>query len=190
MTGISIVGISGNLSRPSRTSAVVSAVLGRAQERFAGKRRLIELIDISSTIFAAQSYDQLSGEGRAIIDTIETADLLVVGSPVYRGSYTGAFKHLFDLVRHDRLAGKPIAITATGGSHMHALVTEHQLRPLFGFFSALSLPTVIYATEHDFRDYKISNPAIEERIGRVVSEAAAILDRRRTEPLESIAVHA
>ena len=81
-----------------------------------------------------------------MIDDIERADLLIVGTPVYRGSYTGAFKHVFDLVRHDRLRGTPVILTATGGSQMHGLVTEHQLRPLFGFFGALSLPTTVYAT--------------------------------------------
>lgn len=67
----------------------------------------------------------------------------LVGSPVYKGAYTGLFKHLFDLVAPAALKGKPVAIGATGGGARHALVVEHAFRPLFGFFGALALPTAI-----------------------------------------------
>ncbi|MCI0354597.1 MAG: NAD(P)H-dependent oxidoreductase, partial [Acidobacteria bacterium] len=52
-----------------------------------------------------------------IIDSIQSADLLVVGTPIYRGSYTGAFKHVFDLVRQDALAGKPVVLSAHAFIH-------------------------------------------------------------------------
>jgi FMN reductase len=50
-------------------------------------------------------------------------------------------------------------------------VIEHQLRPLFGFLNALTLPTSIYAVEADFKNYSVSNPRIDERIERVADEA-------------------
>ena len=113
-----------------------------------------------------------------MIDDIETADLLIVGTPVYRGSYTGAFKHVFDLVRHDRLRGTPVILTATGGSQMHGLVTEHQLRPLFGFFGALSLPTAVYATESDFENYMLVSNPVRQRVAAAASDAVRILAQR------------
>ena len=178
MAAFSIVGVAGNVTRPSRTSALLRAVLNGLQSQIDADSRLIELIDAAPLLLSALTPDRLDAEGRALIRTIEAADLLVVGTPVYRASYTGALKHLFDLVRHDALAGKPIILTATGGSQMHALVTEHQLRPLFGFFNALTLPTTIYATEADFRDFQITSPAVHDRIERAVWEAAGVLDAR------------
>jgi len=38
----------------------------------------------------------------------ETADLLIAASPVFRGSYTGLFKHFFDFVDQYAIAGKPV----------------------------------------------------------------------------------
>jgi FMN reductase len=55
---------------------------------------------------------------------------------------------------------------------MHGLVTEHQLRPLFGFLNALTLPTSVYAVESDFDNYHVSSARILERIERVADEAA------------------
>jgi len=66
-------------------------------------------------------------------------------------------------------------LAATGGSHLHGLVCEHQLRPLFGFFNALTLPTAVYATEADFHDYALVNPQVIARIKRAAAEAAAQL---------------
>jgi FMN reductase len=65
----------------------------------------------------------------------------------------------------------PVLLAATGGSDRHALVIEHQLRPLFGFFQALSLPIGVYATEADFTDYQITSPQVLERIERAVESA-------------------
>ncbi len=174
MTGPTILGLSGNVKRPSRTASLVDAVVSWAAERLGGNGRLIELVDAAPVLFRALRADQLDAEGRAIIDAVEAADVLVVGSPVYRASYTGALKHLFDLVDYRALTGKRVILVATGGTPLHGLMTEHQLRPLFGFFNALSLPTAVYATEADFTDYYISNTAVHERINRAVSELAQV----------------
>lgn len=68
-----------------------------------------------------------------MIQTIIEAEALVIGSPTYKGSYTGLFKHVFDLLDPADLRGKPVILTATGGGDRHSLVVEHQLRPLFAF---------------------------------------------------------
>ncbi|SCX31489.1 MULTISPECIES: FMN reductase [Agrobacterium] len=175
MTSQTILGLSGNVKRPSRTASLVDAVVSLAAERLGGNGRLIELVDAAPILFKALRADQLDAEGRAIIEAVEAADVLVVGSPVYRASYTGALKHLFDLVDYRALTGKRVILVATGGTPLHGLMTEHQLRPLFGFFNALTLPTAIYATEADFTDYDISNSAVHGRIERAVSELAQVL---------------
>lgn len=185
--GLSIVGIAGNVTRPSRTSVLVRAVVDALAERTGGTPRQIELVEVAPVLFAALTRDRLAGEAAEIIRAVEAADVLVVGSPVYRASYTGALKHLFDLVRHDALAGRPVILAATGGSALHGLVTEHQLRPLFGFFNALTVPTTVYATEDDFRDYRITNPQIAVRIERAVGEAARLVAGEPARPVEALA---
>jgi len=184
--GLSIVGIAGNVSRPSRTSVLVRAVVDALAERTGGTPRQIEIVEVAPVLFAALTRDRLTGEAAEIIRAVEAADVLVVGSPVYRASYTGALKHLFDLVRHDALAGRPVILAATGGSALHGLVTEHQLRPLFGFFNALTVPTTVYATEDDFRDYRITNPQIAVRVERAVGEAARLVAGEPVRPVETL----
>ena len=120
--------------------------------------------------------DDLDPQVRAIVDSILTADALVVGSPVYKGSYTGLFKHLFDLIEPAALAGKPVLLTATGGGEKHALVVEHQLRPLFGFFEAATVPTGIYASAADFAEGQPTAPALLARIDRAVAQLCPVAE--------------
>jgi len=177
---LKILGISGSVSRPSRTTALIRQILAALPPRANEDIELLELADEAPHLFSALTRGQLRGRGAEVVRAVEQADLLVVGTPVYRASYTGALKHLFDLVHHEAFAGKPVLLAATGGTPLHGLVTEHQLRPLFGFLNTLTLPTAIYATEQDFTDYRLTSPKLQERIQRAVAEARAQLDARAT----------
>jgi FMN reductase len=67
-----------------------------------------------------------------------------------------------------------VLLAATGGSDRHALVLEHQLRPLFGFLQALTLPIGVYASTADFDGYQVGNGSLQERI-RLAADRAAPL---------------
>jgi len=133
---IKVVAVSGGLQRPSRTLTVVEALIDALGEHASIDVRLIELGSIGPKLAGALYPSQLPDDVKADIAAIESADFLVVGSPVYRASFTGLFKHLFDFVDHNTLIDVPVLLAATGGSDRHALVIEHQFRPLFSFFQA------------------------------------------------------
>jgi len=168
---LNVVAVSGGLQRPSRTLALVEELLVALGEVLPISVRLIELGEIAPKFAGAVHRSQLPESVEADLKAIETADLLVVASPVYRASYTGLFKHLFDFVHHEALIGVPVLLAATGGSERHALVIDHQLRPLFAFFQADALPIGVYATEKDFDGYSVSDPALQERIALAVARA-------------------
>jgi FMN reductase len=172
----SVLGISGGVSMPSRTTAVVAALVKAIAQRISADTGLIEITEAAPSLFAGLSRGMLGASGEAIVQRVENADLLVVGTPVYRGSYTGALKHLFDLVDYRALAGKTVLLAATGGSPYHGLVLEHQLRPLFGFFGAVTVPTGVYGAPDDFIGAEIVGPAIVERISRAATEAVSLLN--------------
>ncbi|CAN7371997.1 NAD(P)H-dependent oxidoreductase [Mesorhizobium amorphae] len=180
MARLSVLGISGGVSTPSRTTAVVNALVKAVALRIPADTGLIEITEAAPSLFAGLSRGALGASGEAIIQRVEKADLLV-GTPVYRASYSGALKHLFDLVDYHALAGKTVLLAATGGSPYHGLVLEHQLRPLFGFFGAVTVPTGVYGAPDDFVDAKIVGAAIIERISRAATEAASLLNSSHTD---------
>lgn len=114
---------------------------------------------------------------KTIWPRLKAADALIVGTPVYRASFTGLFKHFFDFVEQTALVDVPVLLAASGGSDRHALVLEHQLRPLFSFFQAQTLPIGVYATDRDFaKDYSIQSDLLRDRITLAVARALPILE--------------
>lgn len=172
-----IVGFSGNTTRPSSTRRFVQSV-GETLARQVGlEHQVFDVEDLGPSLASARSVADLDAEGRRVLETIIQAEALVIGSPTYKGSYTGLFKHVIDLLDPADLRGKPIIITATGGGDRHSLVVEHQLRPLFAFFEAFVTPTAIYATGRDFVEGDLS-PAISARVRQAVNEASLLVQRR------------
>ena len=174
---LSVTAIAGSLQKPSRTEALLEAIAGELHAALPIRTTVVKLSEIGPQAGSAMHRAALPPAAFAAVQAIEEADLLVVASPVYRASYTGLLKHLFDFVGHKALVGRPVLLAATGGSDSHLLMIDHRLRPLFAFFDALPLPLGIYATEGDFDDYKLASPAVSERIARAVDAALPWLPR-------------
>ena len=183
---LKIAAVIGSFQRPSRTAALVEALLERFAERLPVDIDVIEISDIGKALGGAFSVSALPEAVRRQFAAVESADFLIVAAPVFRGTYPGLFKHFFDLVGQNALVDTPVLLAATGGSDRHALVLEHQLRPLFSFFQALTLPIGVYATESDFANYQIISEPLQARI-RLAAERAAPLFGASATPLLKIA---
>ncbi|EEF25136.1 FMN reductase, putative [Ricinus communis] len=175
---LKVTAVSGSYKLPSRTAALVEAITQQLGKQLPIDLHLIELSEISSSLVASYDPKALPLKVQKDIQAIETADLLVVATPVYRASYTGLFKHLFDLVDYEALVDVPVLLAATGGSERHALIIDHELRPLFSFFQALTLPIGVYATEADFENYQVKSEAVTARIALAVERALPLLKHR------------
>ena len=178
MPNPTVVGFSGNFTRPSKTRGFVEQIVRENAARNKQTTRTKNIEDVGASLGSARWARDLDQQARTVLDRVVNADVLVVGSPTYKGSYTGLFKHFFDLIDPSALRGKPVLLLATGGGERHALIVEHQLRPLFGFFEALALPTAVYATDKDFADGVLVSDAIRKRAAQAVEEAGYALLRR------------
>ncbi len=179
-----VVAVSGSLHEPSKTTALLRAITAAVAERAPVEAQLIELTQIGPSLAGALTRDQLPPEAEAQLKAIETADLLIAGSPVYRASFTGLFKHLFDFVDQYALVGTPVLLAATGGGERHALMIEHQLRPLFAFFQALTLPLGVYASTTDFDGYEVATDVLRARIALAAERALPLVGYTASRPAE------
>ncbi|PZO60942.1 MAG: FMN reductase [Leifsonia xyli] len=180
MSGELVVGVSGSPSDPSRTSTLVAATVARLGQEIEGARtETVEIGPLLADLGAASSREAMSDRTRAALETVEAADVLVVGSPAFRAAYSGAFKLFFDWIGQYDLVDTPVLLTATGGSDRHALLVEHQMRPLFGFFQSTTLPIGVFGNERDFTKreggYDIGNVDLELRIDQAVRRAIPII---------------
>ena len=182
------VGFAGSSSRPSRTRNLVEAITTTAAKRIGATTTIYDLNEIHPSLGSTLETSKAPPDLVDLIEAITNADALIVGSPVYKGTYTGLFKHLFDLIEPKALKDKPVVLSATGGSERHALVLDHGLRPLFAFFSADIVATGVYATETDFTEYQPSSPALLSRIDRAALELSWRINTARGEFLEPVQI--
>ena len=145
---------------------------------------IIEIHTLNPGLGAALEREQLDTRAEAAVRKVETADLVIAATPVFRGSYTGLFKHFFNFVGQYALADKPVMLVATGGSERHAMVINQVLRPLFAFFQAWTAPIGVYLSAGDFDGTTVLNPEAYERIEVAVDNVvpvARLLASNRTE---------
>ena len=181
-----VVAVSGTLSTPSKNDALVDAILDELALVMPIERHVIRVSELGPLFAGALTRDQLDARVERELRAIEGADLLIAASPVYRASFTGLFKHLFDFVEQYALVDVPVLLAATGGSERHALILEHSLRPLFGFFQALTLPLGVYAHASDFTDRRVTAPLLQERIRNAIARGLPLIrsstaEKRRIE---------
>ena len=170
-----IVAVSGGLQRPSKSAALAAHLLDLIADEVPCQERLIEIGELAPQLAGAVWRSHLPAVVEQALAAVEQADVLVVATPVFRGAYTGLFKHFFDFIDQDALIDKPVLLAATGGSERHALVIDHQLRPLFSFFQARTLPLGVYATDKDFVDYRLQDDALMARARLAVQRALPLI---------------
>jgi FMN reductase len=172
MSPPNVVGISGNFTRPSRTRSLVELIAAQTAHELGATSECFDLIDAGPRLGATFSRSDAAPEHESIWKAIEACSVLVVGSPVYKASYTGLLKHFFDLFDPNALRARPVIVAATGRAPQHALMIEHQMRPLFGFFSAHPVPTAIYVTEADYTTDGGLTESMSKRVAAAATEAA------------------
>lgn len=176
---IKIVTVNGSPSFPSKTAALIQEVLDRLQTNL---RFTVTTVSVGDLVpFFASTYADPASPVATALTAIADADFVIAASPIYKGTYTGLFKHVFDLLPPSALADKPVLLIATGGSERHTLALEHSFRPLFGFFQAETLPLGIYGHDQEFENYQVISPQLTDRIDRAVARALPFLSAQRRE---------
>ncbi|ATD58997.1 MAG: FMN reductase [Janthinobacterium svalbardensis] len=174
-----LVAVSGGLQRPSKAAALAEHLMDLIADEVLCEQRLVELGQLAPQLAGATWRSHLPETVERELAAVEQADILVVATPVFRGAYTGLFKHFFDFIHQDALIDKPVLLAATGGSERHALMIDHQLRPLFSFFQARTLPLGVYATDQDFLDYRLQSEALIQRATLAVQRALPLIGLTR-----------
>jgi FMN reductase len=179
------VAVIGTTKSVSKTRALVELIIGQLASRTEIDTEIIEIHTLNPGLGAALEREQLDVRAEAAVRKVETADLVIAATPVFRGSYTGLFKHFFDFVGQYALAGKPVMLVATGGSDRHAMVIDQALRPLFGFFQAWTAPMGVYLSAGDFDGTTVLNPEAYERIEVAVDDVVPVARLLASSRIES-----
>jgi FMN reductase len=170
-----VVAVTGGVAFPSTTRALTDLLLDKTVDRLAAtgvtvEARTIEVREHAQDVATATVIGMRSERLEEALRAVEHADLLIVASPVFRGSYSGIFKSFFDLVDSLAMVDTPVLLAATGGSPRHTLVIDQALRPLFAFTGNLIVPTGVFASKEDWTIELFPMPWLDERAERAVGQ--------------------
>jgi NAD(P)H-dependent FMN reductase len=102
------------------------------------------------------------------------ASILVLASPVYRATVSGALKAFLDRFATGALAGTAVVLIATAAIPEHYLSLDTGGRALVASLDGWTVPTVVYATSGDVVDGVVGDP-VRERLTQALAEAAMIV---------------
>lgn len=169
---MNLLGLSGSPSRnaASRTLSAVKQTVeyAHAQDSVI-HMETINVRDLDVELCDGRDPSLYEGDTKTLIEKIVTADALILGTPVYRGSYTGILKNVFDVIPNDALVGKPVGIVVTGSTQHHYLAIEHEIKPLLGFFHAHALPGGVYLTPEHYNDSVLVDEGALERLQQLAT---------------------
>src|SRR5438105_11014008 len=173
-----VLAVVGSLHRDSVTRAVIAHVA----ERFRADGCIVDVLDFEKEPLALYNpdtahdlpgYSELQGR-------VESADVVVLGTPDYHGSVSGAMKNFLDHFWHE-FAGKLFATIVA--SHEKGLTVTDQLRTVARQCYAWTLPYgVSFAESEDVRDGRIVSDALRNRLDMLVHDVrvyGTVLARQR-----------
>jgi len=155
------VALVGNPRPQSRTANLASVVLAALGELAgeggpggaAASSVVLDLAELVRSLGAPLGPDAQANY-RDPLQTVTAAEVLVVASPTYKGSYTGLLKAFLDFVPGGRLRGAVAIPVMTVGAPAHTLAADVHLRPLLIELGA-STPTSALVVGED----QLSDPA-------------------------------
>lgn len=133
-----VVSISGSPSTRSRSGVVLKHAAQWLKDRGVDVKS-VRIQDFNAEDLLYARFD--SPEVVAFIEAVAKADGLLIGTPVYKASFSGALKTLLDLLPERSLHGKVVLPLATGGSIAHMLAVDYALKPVL---SALKCQEVLH----------------------------------------------
>jgi len=178
---VRLIGVVGSPEENGRTSTAVRAMLAAAASAGADTA----LLELAGTPIAEASA------------AIDAADGVVLGSPVYRASYSASLKSLLEQTQRGLhgettapLHGTATAIVLTGASEHHFLATDGLRAVLSTFFAAQVLSPALYLDHSHYVDRStLTGPAADLAAahGRALVELAAAVaastDLKALDPL-------
>ena len=137
----------------------------------------VEVVSYQVRDFPAEDLLHARFDSPKIIDLlqqIENADGLVIATPVYKASFSGALKTVLDLLPERALSHKVVLPIATGGSIAHMLAVDYALKPVLSALKAQEMLHGIFAED--------SQIAYGE--GGAQAQLVPVLEQRMNESLE------
>jgi len=151
-----IIAVSGNPRPGSRTLSLVRHVAERIADTARLPTRVIRTVDLLD--YAPRLFDRQDPDVKTLVESVTTADVVVMASPTYKGSYTGLLKAFVDQFPRTGLSGVTAVPLMVGVLAHHTDVHDRQLGALLTELEASVLPGLFFLEEQLAEPDRVIDP--------------------------------
>jgi NAD(P)H-dependent FMN reductase len=182
MSEIRVAALVGSLRDGSYTRPACRHALDAAAAYDAVETDLVDLGDVSLPVYDADADD--AGDAAQLRARLRAADSIVLGSPVYHGSYSSPLKNALDYCGFDEFEDTTVGLLCVAGGSFPTTTLDH-LRSVSRALDAWVVPhqVAIPRAHRRFEDGEIVDDDVRDRVevlGRRMVEYASIEPDPRT----------
>jgi FMN reductase len=155
---VRVTTIVGNPASPSRTGVTAE----RFSEVLSELGGQVTTVDLALIPVNGLAHGRPEPEAQRALDAVSAGDLLLVVTPIFKATYTGLLKVLFDGFQGDALRGKVAIPVMLGAWPGHLLALEHALKPVLAALGATPTEGVFVAEQSvDKEKRTVADDAVE-----------------------------
>jgi len=184
---VHVVALCGSLRENSHTRTALQTALEEA-EHAGASTELVDLRALDLPVFDADADD--AGDADRLRAAVGDADAILLGTPMYHGSYSSPLKTALDYCGFDEFENTTVGLLAVAGGAFPTGPLDH-LRLVCRAVNAWVLPhqAAIPQAHSEFEDGRLTDESLAERVdvlGRRAVEYAHIEpDPRTVEAIEN-----
>lgn len=182
-----LLGIIGSISKTSKTKTAVETALQAAADEFGVSTEIMHLANFNLDTADGRKLSEYTGDTAKALEFIINSDAFLIGTPVYRGSYSGILKNLFDLIPRGKwqsdkapLENRAVGLIATGATNHHFLSVAQELGPIASFFGAHQVGSGVYVNGSQYEDHRLADQKVVRRLetlGKATIEQARAIEK-------------
>lgn len=159
-----VVAVCGSRRNGSYTRRVLHEALSGA--RTAGGT--VELLDLADLELSPLDPDKPSADTDVLRRTIREADAVILGTPMYHGSYSGVLKNAIDHCGSEEFEDMTVGLVAVSGGPFPTAALDH-LRIVCRSLNARVLPhqAAIPEARTMFDEHGLTDDELQERVRKV-----------------------
>jgi len=172
--------LDGSPASPSRVAKLLSTIAEQAEVQSCS----ISVVELATfgLPFNDPTYHLNPGEHpnevvRKFVEAVQAADIVVLGTPLYHGSYSGLLKSALDHLKDDAFAGKAVGLVSNSNNARNSMQAAQELVLVARTMKGRVSDCIIGTCHEDFgiKDeiFQVINPAIRDRITIFVKDLIA-----------------
>lgn len=165
-----IVGVSGSRRDGSYTKRAMKHALAAA-ETAGARTEHIDLGAVDLPLYDPDRSTSESGDAAALMETMREADGVILGSPVYHGSYSSTFRNFHDYCSFDEFENTAVGLLVVAGGGTIASTLDHMRITVRGVHGHVVPGQVgIRNASSKFDGDTLTDPSIADRIDSLAED--------------------